>query len=115
MITRGRWPLALAAVMLLSAACSSGDEPHTLTLDVTGEGKVSVTYEINGDSTTESEVTLPWRKEIKLTKHGTDTWKVAIQHKDDGQVNAVAYVDGRPITRAEGTGSGTSNLSGSVR
>ncbi|GAA4104681.1 hypothetical protein [Actinomadura miaoliensis] len=115
MITSGGWPLTLAAVVLLSAACSSNDEPHTLTLDITGEGSVTVTYVINGHSTTEPKVALPWRKDIKLTKQGEDTWSVAIRRQDDGPVSAVAYVDGRPFTRAEGSGSGTSNLSGSIR
>jgi hypothetical protein len=105
-----------AAVVALATACSSGDEPHTLTLDVGGQGSVTLTYVINGKSTTENSVTLPWRKDFDLTKEGEDTWSLAITRQGAGSVNAVAYVDGQAFTRTAGSGSGggTSRLSGSV-
>jgi hypothetical protein len=117
MTTLGRCALAVMAALPLLAGCSSDDEPHTLRLDVTGEGNLSITYVINGRSTTEPQVTLPWRKDIQLTKKGEDTWKLAMTRQGEGSVSAVAYVDGQPITRTAGSGSsgGTSNLSGSVR
>ncbi|MFD0854094.1 hypothetical protein ACFQ07_17795 [Actinomadura adrarensis] len=107
---------AAVAVVALMAACSSDDEPHTLTLDVGGQGSVTLTYVINGKSTTENSVTLPWRKEFDLTKKGEDTWSLAITRQGEGSVNAVAYVDGQVFTRTAGSGSGggTSRLSGSV-
>lgn len=109
------WSLVLVAVLAVSAGCSSSrDEPHTLTLDVKGEGSVGLTYVINGQTTTEPQVTLPWRKDISLTAPGEDTWELSIQQGDDGEVSAVAYVDGSLFTSTAGSGGGTSRLSGSV-
>jgi hypothetical protein len=109
-----RWPLVLAAVLLASAGCSSKDKPHTLTLDVKGVGRATLTYVIDGRTTTEPQVTLPWRKDIRLTAPGKDTWVLSIQQEGDGEMSAVAYVDGRPFTSTAGSGGGTSRLSGSV-
>jgi hypothetical protein len=116
MTTLVRWPLVAAAVVMLSTACSSGDEPHTLTFKVEGEGDLAITYTINGRPTTEPQVTLPWEKSVKLTKKGKDTWSLVMERKGEGSLSAVAYVDGRPLTRTagSGTGGGTSRLSGSV-
>ncbi|URM94722.1 hypothetical protein LUW76_10520 [Actinomadura madurae] len=117
MTTLVRWPLVAATVVLLSGACSSNDEPHRLTFEVEGEGTVTMTYVINGRSTTEPQVTLPWKKDIKLTKQGEDTWSLVMKREGEGSLSAVAYVDGQPLTRTagSGTGGGTSRLSGSVR
>ncbi|MBF8186223.1 hypothetical protein ITP53_10785 [Nonomuraea sp. K274] len=119
MTASGRWPRSLApaaAVVLLLAACSSSDEPHTLTFDVTGEGRLAITYVINGRSTTEPQVRLPWRKDITLTEQGEDTWSLTMRRQGAGSVSATAYVDGQLVTRTAGSGSGdgTSRLSGSV-
>jgi hypothetical protein len=117
--TPGRLPRAVGtavAVVALMTACSPDDEPHELTLDVGGEGTVTLTYVINGKSTTENSVTLPWRKDFDLTNEGEDTWSLAITRQGEGSMNAVAYVDGQTFTRTAGSGSGggTTRLSGSV-
>jgi hypothetical protein len=118
MIASGRGTRSLAAIAatVLLAACSS-EESHTLTFDVTGEGSFAITYVINGRSTTEPQVSPPWRKDITLAEQGEDTWSLSIRRLGAGSVSAVAYVDGRLITRTAGSGSsggGTSSLSGSV-
>ncbi|TDC02297.1 hypothetical protein E1267_29635 [Nonomuraea longispora] len=119
MTASGRWTrsLASAAATVLLAACSSSDEPHTLTFDVTGEGRFAITYVINGRPTTEPQVTPPWRKDITLAEQGKDTWSLSIRRLGAGSVSAVAYVDGQRITSTAGSGTsggGTSDLSGSV-
>lgn len=106
MTTLVRWPLVAATVVLLSGACSSNDEPHTLTFEVEGEGTVTMTYVINGRSTIEPQVTLPWKKDIKLTKQGEDTWSLVMKREGEGSLSAVAYVDGQPLTRTAGSGTG---------
>ncbi|MEO3805924.1 hypothetical protein [Nonomuraea sp. B1E8] len=119
MTASGKWARSLvsAGAAVLLAACSSGDEPHTLTFDVTGEGSFAITYVINGRSTTVPQVRPPWRKEIILAKQGEDTWSLSIRRLSAGSVTAVAYVDGQPITSSAGSGTsggGTTDLSGSV-
>jgi hypothetical protein len=112
-VIRG-WSLVLAAVLSVAAGCSSKEDPHTLTLDVTGEGRVTLTYVIDGQTTTEPQVTLPWRKDISLAAPGKDTWELSIQQEGDGEMSAVAYIDGNLFTSTAGSGGGTSRLSGSV-
>jgi len=114
MATIRGWSLVLAAVLSVLAGCSSRDKPHTLTLEVKGEGRVALSYVIDGHTTTEPQVTLPWRKDVKLTAPGKDTWDLSIQQEGDGEMSAVAYVDGHPFTSTAGSGGGTSRLSGSV-
>jgi hypothetical protein len=108
------WSLVLAAVLSVLAGCSSKDKPHALTLDVKGEGRATLTYVIDGHTTTEPHVTLPWRKDVRLTAPGKDTWDLSIQQEGDDDVSAVAYVDGHLFTSTAGSGGGTSRLSGSV-
>lgn len=109
-------PLVLAAAVLLPAACAS-EKPHTLTLDLQGEGTYSLTYVINGTSTTEPQVTLPWRKDFTLSAPGKDTWRLIIKRLTDGSMTAVAYVDGQATSMGSSSGSGgdgSAELSGSI-
>lgn len=87
--------------------------PHQLVLDVSGTATVhTLSYTIDGTSTDEHEVTLPWEKTFTFPDGtGRHEWHLTLANSG-GTVNATATVDGQLVTTSSGSGSGTQNLDG---
>src|SRR5690242_2955436 len=106
--------LVLAVGLPVLAGCCFKEKPRSPTVMVKCEGRDTLTYVIKVHSTTEPQVTLHWRKDLRLTAPGKDTWELSIQQESDREMSAVAYVGGHLFTSTAGSGGGTSRLSGSV-
>lgn len=93
----------------------SSSASHELTLEVTGDGAVtSLTYAVNGESTTETAVVLPWSKSISLpSDDGPQEWSLTVEQAS-GFVEMTASVDGAILTQGSGTGQSSGTLSGEV-
>ncbi|TDD35968.1 hypothetical protein E1287_12415 [Actinomadura sp. KC06] len=77
-------------------SASPTPKAHTLNFAIIGEGRLRVTYVVNGKETTEKAVELPWRKTIHLpAKPGLDTWQLRTQASSKAKVETVVKVDGR--------------------
>ncbi|MFI9387192.1 hypothetical protein [Kutzneria sp. NPDC052558] len=109
----------LAAVILL-AACGtspSGDSKHVLELKVTGSAVVDLTFTVDGKTSDEKAVTLPWHKTVEVPYGGGHhEFSLDMKHKG-GDLVATATVDGKLLTQTAGSGSpgsdNTENLGGS--
>ncbi|MFI0366833.1 hypothetical protein ACH35V_03075 [Actinomadura sp. 1N219] len=76
-------------------SASPTPKAHTLNFTIIGEGRLRVTYVVNGKETTEKAVELPWRKTIHLpAKPGLDTWQLRTQASAKAKVETVVKVDG---------------------
>lgn len=91
---------------------------HVLEIEVTGTATITtLTFTLDGKTSEEKNVTLPWRKRIEIPYGtGRHEYNVAMQ-RGAGKVFATASVDGKLVTQTSGQSSGggtaTSNLSGS--
>ncbi|WP_285487235.1 hypothetical protein [Amycolatopsis taiwanensis] len=87
--------------------------PHRLVFDVSGTATVhTLTYVIDGKSTDEHEITLPWQMTFTFPYGtGRHEWRLVLTNSD-GTVNATATVDGQLMTNSSGSGGGTLNLDG---
>lgn len=96
-----------------AASPDPGPAPHQLVLDVSGTATVDdLSYTIDGKSTDEHEVTLPWEKTFTFPDGtGRHEWHLTLVNSG-GTANATATVDGQLVTTSSGTGGGTQNLDG---
>jgi hypothetical protein len=87
--------LALTCWALTGCGGSGGSHPHTVVFSVTGDGYVgAITYVIDGRTTTERSVTLPWRRTVQVPpRDGGHTWDLKT-HQGNGTSTTVVYVDG---------------------
>jgi hypothetical protein len=71
-----------------------------------------VSYEVNGETVEEKAATLPWEKTFRIE---SGAWKLVVRHSD-GNVRAIATLDGSLFTQGAGSGDGTGQLqlSGSI-
>ncbi|RZS41111.1 hypothetical protein EV193_103429 [Herbihabitans rhizosphaerae] len=90
------------------------EPPHTVVIEATGNAAVeSITSDVNGQVTEEKAVVLPWRKVLTLPSgKGKQTWRI-VAKTAKGNLTMVATVDGRPLTRSSGGGTGTGTISSS--
>lgn len=92
-------------------------DPVILLLTATGTARVqSLTYEVGDEKGTETSAKLPWRKTFTLyAGDEPQNWKLVINHSD-GDVRAIARINGRVVTQGAGggTGTGTVTLSGRI-
>ncbi len=88
---------------------------HTLEFDLTGDGVLTtMTYVVNGQSTTLHSVHMPWQKSFPLTRpSGQNTWSLHTEQAS-GSVFSKVLVDGQVVTQGSGVGPGSGDLSGSV-
>lgn len=96
-----------------ASATEAPREAHTVVLSATGTATLeSVSYEINGETVEEKAATLPWEKTFQIE---SGSWKLMIRHTD-GEVRAIATVDGQLFTQSAGGGDGVGQLqlSGSI-
>lgn len=90
-------------------------KPHTLVFDATGTATLeSVDYTVDGRDGQELSVKLPWRKSFSLPPDGRQhRWSLTI-HQRGGTMTLVVTLDGNVVTRSDGYGEGTADLSGSI-
>lgn len=92
--------------------------PHNLVFSAEGDAEVvSIVYELDGESSTEESVSLPWRKTVEVPADGRQhRWNLTLTHRG-GYAELIAIFDGAVTGRTEGSGSGTGTLevSGTVR
>ena len=110
----------LSAMALVVTGCGESPKPHTLVFDISGHGQLSsISYVINGKQTTETSITVPWQKTVKLpAKDGGHTWHLKTQQgQGSGEFQVVVSVDGKTVTNGScaGTGGCSTDDSGSVR
>lgn len=90
-------------------------QPHILVFTATGDAAVdSVTYVVDGHSTTDTSVRLPWRVSLDLPADGAMHNYSATIKTRAGDVHILCILDGKVQTRSDGggTGTGTAQLSG---
>jgi hypothetical protein len=94
-------------------------EPHTFVFSATGTAAVtSVTYELDGEKTTERSVSLPWRKVTDVPADSRlHTWRLTVKLRSGG-VKLVGIKDGTVVGQSQvrGTGdNGSAGVSGEFR
>lgn len=92
-------------------------QPHLLVFTATGDAAVdSVTYVVDGHSTSDSSVALPWRVTLDLPADGAMHNYAVTMHTRHGDVRILAILDGavQSSSTGGGTGTGTAQLSGDI-
>lgn len=98
---------------------SAASAVNTIVLDVTGTATItSLTLVVDGDSTEEKPVTLPWTRTLEFpVDSGRHEWKLVLKY-GGGNVLAKSTANGKPLTQTAGSGSpgsdSSSELSGSI-
>ncbi len=94
---------------------SSSPATHRVTYQLTGSSSsASITIENESGGTEQHTVAVPWTKEFRA--HQGQFVYLSAQNQGLGRLEAIIYVDGRPIQRAETTEQyGIASASGSVR
>lgn len=94
-------------------------ELNKIVLEVTGTATVSsLTLVVDGSSTEETAVALPWTKTLEFPKEsGAHEWKLVLRHSG-GSVLATCTANGELLTQTAGSGSpgsdSTAQLSGNI-
>ncbi|VVJ18034.1 Uncharacterised protein [Amycolatopsis camponoti] len=123
---------ALAATVLL-AGCSAGvggrpspapvipvpptsgapaAPPHKLEIKIEGTAVLTkLTYTIDGETTEENNVKLPWSHTFDFAPHSGKHVYNIVMRSGGGDVDATATVDGQPWGRSSGSGDGESTQS----
>ncbi|SEQ28598.1 hypothetical protein [Lentzea albida] len=102
-----------------TTATSATSAVNTIVLDVTGTATItSLTLVVDGATTEEKAVTLPWSKTLEFpVDSGRHEWKLQLKY-GGGDVLAKSTANGKPLTQTAGSGSpgsdSSSELSGSI-
>jgi hypothetical protein len=126
------WRFVLASLTAVALSGCTTPEPGTpapgttassavnkIVLDVTGTATIStLTLVVDGTSTEEQSVTLPWTKSLEFpVGSGRHEWKLVLKY-GGGTVLAMSTANGKPLTQTAGSGSpggdSSSELSGST-
>ncbi|MCS7484154.1 hypothetical protein ACFFQW_40400 [Umezawaea endophytica] len=100
-----------------TSSSPTSERRHVLDVQVTGTAVLtSLTFTFDGKATEEANVVLPWTKKVEVPYgSGRHEWELAMRY-DGGDVGATGTVDGKLLTRTEGSASpgsnSTANLSG---
>lgn len=119
--------VAVLLIMGLLGGCAGTPAPDSpaeveldkIVLDVTGTATVSsLTLVVDGTSTEETAVALPWSKTLEFPKEsGGHEWKLVLRHSG-GSVLATCKANGELLTQTASSGSpgsdSTAQLSGSI-
>lgn len=94
--------LAALALLTATAACSTATQ-HTVVFEVTGPPAADVTFGVGTDQAQENGVTLPWRKEQKVSADVLITVLLA-QNKGSGDISCKITVDGKVVKENKSSG-----------
>jgi hypothetical protein len=92
--------------------------PNVIVLEVTGSATIStLTLVVDGSSSEETSVTLPWSRTLEFPAASSHEWKLVLRHSG-GSVLATSTANGQLLTQTAGSSSPGSNstaqLSGSI-
>lgn len=105
-----------------SSASSHASSPtssahiHVLVLKATGDATVqTLTYELDGQKKTETNVKLPWQTSLDIPPDGIKHTYSVKTKTTTGSLQIVATVDGSVWQSTSGSGGGDNSLEGSLR
>jgi hypothetical protein len=95
-----------------ASASTPARQPHILVFTATGTATVrSLTYVLDGKSTTVRSARLPWRLSVDVPVDGLrHEWSLTVVH-GKGRVEALGIFNGQVTGRSVGSGSGTGTVS----
>ncbi|MFB9688259.1 hypothetical protein [Amycolatopsis plumensis] len=108
----GGAPSPAAATPSSAESSAPSAQPHRLEIKIDGTAVLTtLTYSIDGKTTEEKNVKLPWDHTFSFAPHtGKHVYNV-VMRSGGGDVNATATVDGQPWGRSTGSGDGESTQS----
>jgi hypothetical protein len=108
----GGTPSPAPATPASSESTAPPAQPHKLEIKIEGTAVLTtLTYTIDGETTEEKNVKLPWSHTFDFAPHSGKHVYNIIMRSGGGEVNATATVDGQPWGQSRGSGDGESTQS----
>lgn len=95
----------------ITSASAEADTPTAVTYRVTGTGGEAgtITYQVNGNTTQDSQVALPWAKDTEVTGYLKFASVIAsLPYDGSGSITCQVLVDGKVVVENTATGPGAS-------